>query len=100
MESAVFGEGGASKIGQGGGLFGLAERKVKNLYGLTVQRGGDSWDGVHLLSGDLCRTGKGAFVGEGGWNWKKVYYSGDLETPEAGSVHAFESFAGLRIRKG
>jgi hypothetical protein len=36
MESAVFGEGGTSQIGQGGGLSGLAERKVKNLYGVTV----------------------------------------------------------------
>jgi hypothetical protein len=100
MESAVFGEGGTSQIGQGGGLSGLAERKVKNLYGVTVQRSGDAWNGVHILSSDLCWTGKGAFVGEGGWNWKKVYYSGDLETSEAGSVYAFESFAGVRIREG
>ena len=78
----------------------MAERKVKNLYGVTVQGSGDAWNGVHLLSGDLCRTGKGAFVGEGGCNWEKVYYSGDLEAFEAGSVYAFESFAGVRIGEG
>ena len=78
----------------------MAERKVKNLYGVTVQGGGNAWDGVYLLSGDLCRIGKRAFVGEGGWNWKKVYYSSDLEASEVGSVYAFESFAGVRIREG
>jgi hypothetical protein len=36
MESAVFGQGGTSQIGQGGGLSGLAERKVENLLSDTV----------------------------------------------------------------
>jgi hypothetical protein len=79
----------------------LAERKVENLYGDTVQGGGDAWDGLHLLGSDLCWASDGSVFGEGGWNWKKVYHSGDLEASEAGSVYAFESFAGVigTIRK-
>jgi len=36
MESSVFGEGRASDVGEGGGLSGLAERKVENLLSGTV----------------------------------------------------------------
>jgi hypothetical protein len=36
MESAVSGKGRASDVGEGGGLSGLAEWKVKNLFGDTV----------------------------------------------------------------
>ena len=66
MESSVFGEGRASDVGEGGGLFGLAERKVENLLSATVQGGGDAWDGVHLLGSDLCGASDGSVFGEGG----------------------------------
>ena len=100
MESAVFGEGGTSQIGQGGGLSGLAERKVKNLYGVTVQRSGDAWNGVHLLGGDLCWASDGSVFGEGGGQRKEVYHPSDTAASSVGSVHAFESFEGVRIVKG
>ena len=100
MESAVSGKGRASDVGEGGGLSGLAERKVENFLSDTVQGGGDAWDGLHLLGSDLCWIGSRAFFGKSCGEGKEVHHSCDSAASSDGSVYAFESFEGVRIVKG
>jgi len=88
MESAVFGEGWASDVSKGGGLSGLAERKVENLYGDTVQGGGDAWHGLHLLGSDLCGIGSRAFLGKSCGEGEEVHHSCNSATSSVGSIYS------------
>ena len=96
MESSFFGEGGTSQIGKGRGLSGLAERKVKNLYGVAVQGGRDSWNGLHLLGSDLCWASDGSVFGEGGGQREEVYHPSDTAAFSVRSVYASKSSESMK----
>ncbi len=55
---------------------------------------------MHLLGSDLCWASDGSVFGEGGGQREEVYHPSDTAASSVGSVHAFESFEGVRIVRG